>query len=53
MCLWICLSVGFESSGSTDTGRKLFGSFKLLDLGRRNIFAFFGTLGNNYVTRNV
>ena len=40
-CLCICLSIGFESRGSMDMGRKLFGSLKSLVLGRGIIFAFF------------
>ena len=33
-CLCICLSIGFQSMGSMDRGRKLLGSLKSLVFGR-------------------
>ena len=36
----------FERSGNIDMGRKLFGSFKSLDLGRGITFVFFRTVRN-------
>ena len=43
-CSCICLSLGFESRGSMDMGRKLFGSLKSLVLGR-GITCFFRVVG--------
>ena len=51
MFMYICLSIGFESRGSMEIGRKLFGSLKSLVLGRRITFVFFRVVGKTLLSK--